>query len=174
VRSRPARLVLPLVLVALAIVPSAASAHAVLKGTEPLSGATAKRRPPKQIVFHFSESVEGNFGAIRVYDRNGGRVEAGDAFHPGGDGSLLATHMKDGIPKGTYTATYRVISADGHPVSGGLVFSIGKPSATGATVSQLLAQRGSVGNATQVGFGSYAGCSTPRSRRRSVRSSSCS
>ena len=36
--------------------------------------------------------------------------------------------LKPGLPKGTYTATYRVISADSHPVSGGLVFSIGRPS----------------------------------------------
>jgi copper transport protein len=156
VRTPVARLVLPLVLVTLAIAPSAASAHAVLKGTAPLSGVTAKHEP-KQIVFRFSESVEGNFGAIRVYDRNGGRVEAGDAFHPGGEGSLLGTHLKAGLPKGTYTATYRVISADGHPVSGGLVFSVGKPSASGATVSQLLAQRSAAGKVTEVGFGIVRG-----------------
>ena len=33
------------------------------------------------------------------------------------------------------------------------MFSIGAPSATGATVSQLLAQRSSAGKVTQVGFG---------------------
>ena len=136
----------------LVLAPASASAHAVLKGTEPLSGATAKRQP-SQIVFHFSEAVEGNFGAIRVYDRNGERAEDGEAFHPGGRSSDLATHLRGDLAKGTYTATYRVISADGHPVSGGLVFSIGKPSATtGKTVSQLLAERGGVGEATQVGF----------------------
>jgi copper transport protein len=151
VRGTLARLALALVVLGLA--PGSASAHAVLKGTEPLSGATAKREPT-QILFHFSESVEGNFGAIRVYDRNGDRVEDGEAFHPGGRGSNLATHLKGGLPKGTYTATYRVISADGHPVSGGLVFSIGKPSATaGKTVSQLLAERSNAGDVTQVGFG---------------------
>ena len=36
-------------------------------------------------------------------------------------------------PTGTYVATYRVISADGHPVKGGLVFSVGEEVAdTGA------------------------------------------
>src|SRR4029450_8826966 len=87
------------------------------------------------------------------YDRNGARVEDGSAFHPGGRGSDLATHLKGGLPKGTYTATYRVISADGHPVSGGLVFSIGKASATaGKTVSQLLAERSNTGEVTQTAF----------------------
>ncbi len=148
---RLARLVLPMALLALALAPSAASAHAVLEGTEPISGATAKREP-KQIAFSFSEPVEGNFGAIRVYDGDGARVEAGESFHPGGKGEFLATRLKPGLSKGTYTATYRVISADGHPVSGGLVFSIGKPSAAGATVSELLKDRGSVGNVTEFAF----------------------
>jgi copper transport protein len=152
VRAKLTAAALGLAMLSVVLAPDSASAHATLKGTTPLSGAVA-RTEPTQIVFHFSESVEGNFGAIRVYDRSGGRAEAGDAFHPGGRGSDLATHLKDGLPKGTYTATYRVISADGHPVSGGLVYSIGAPSATGATVSQLLAQRSNAGHITQVGFG---------------------
>jgi copper transport protein len=146
------RLILPLALAVLVLAPSSAFAHATLQGTKPLAGAVAKKAPD-QIAFHFSESVEGNFGAIRVYDRNGGRVEAGEAFHPGGKGADLATHLKRGAPKGTYTATYRVISADGHPVSGGLVFSIGKAGVAGATVSQLLSERSAAGNVTKVGFG---------------------
>src|SRR6185295_1858700 len=32
-------------------------------------------------------------------------------------------------PLGTYLVSYRVISADGHPVGGGLTFSVGAPSA---------------------------------------------
>src|SRR4051794_37697391 len=135
-----------------ALAPSAAFAHATLESTTPVAGAVAKKAP-EQIVFHFSESVEGNFGAIRVYDRNGARVEAGEAFHPGGKGSDLATRLKPGVPKGTYTATYRVISADGHPVAGGLVFSIGKAGAAGATVSELLSERSAAGKVTEVGFG---------------------
>jgi copper transport protein len=152
VRAPLGKLAAALALLVLALAPASASAHAVLKGTQPLSGAIAKREP-SLVVYHFSEPVEGNFGAIRVYDRNGRRVEDGQAFHPAGRSSDLATHLKGGLPKGTYTATYRVISADGHPVSGGLVFSVGKPSATaGKTVSQLLAERGTVGEVTQVGF----------------------
>jgi copper transport protein len=124
----------------------------VLESTEPLSGSTEKRLP-QQIVFKFSEPVEGSFGAIRVFDRQGRRVDAGEVFHPGGRGPELATKLKPDLAKGSYTATYRVISADSHPVSGGLVFSYGKASATGATVSELLAQQGQVGEVTQIAFG---------------------
>jgi copper transport protein len=53
---------------------------------------------------------------------------------------------------GTYTATYRVVSADGHIVSGGFVFSIGAPGQTqGLTVAQLLGKN-STGAVTDVAF----------------------
>lgn len=141
---RRLRSVLCVAFVALVAVPATAHGHAVLQSSEPLSGATEKQLP-EQIVFKFSEPVEGSFGAIRVFDRNGRRVDAGEVFHPGGKGPELATKLKTGLGKGSYTATFRVISADSHPVSGGLVFAYGKATATGATVSELLAQQGRVG-----------------------------
>jgi copper transport protein len=129
----------------------------VLRGTDP-AAATTLEREPKQIVFHFSEPVEASFGAIRIFDTRGRRVESGEAFHPGGRGPDLAERLKPGLPKGSYTGTYRVISADGHPVSGGLVFSVGKASANpGTSVSELLKQRGGAGHLTKIGFGVVRG-----------------
>ena len=90
------------------------------------------------MVFRFNETVEGTFGAVRVYNAKGDRVDKGDAFHPGGSGPRIGVHLKPSLPQGTYTATYRVISADGHPVASGFVFSIGKPGAAGAPVDKLL------------------------------------
>jgi copper transport protein len=144
--------VLGIALLSLFALPAAAHAHAVLQSTEPLSGATEKRLP-EQIVFRFSEPVEGNFGAIRVFDRNERRVDSGDVFHPGGKSPDLAVRLKPGLTKGSYTATYRVISADSHPVSGGLVFAYGKATGTGTTVSELLSKQGQVGEVTQIAFG---------------------
>jgi copper transport protein len=136
----------------LVIAPSSAMAHAVLESTEPLSGSTTKQ-PVEEVVFKFSEPVEGSFGAIRVFDRRGARIDQGEVFHPGGRGPELGVRLKRGVPKGSYTATYRVISADSHPVAGGLVFSYGKASPTGASVSQLLSQQGSSGRVTDLVFG---------------------
>ena len=62
-------------------------------------------------------------------------MDSGEVFHPGGRGRSLAIKLKPGLEKGSYTATYRVISADSHPVAGGLVFSYGKASATGPSPS---------------------------------------
>ena len=44
---------------------------------------------------------------------------------PTGRSTGWASALKPGLPDGTYTGTYRVISADTHIVYGGLVFNIG-------------------------------------------------
>jgi copper transport protein len=134
-----------------ALAPGNAVAHAVLTGTDPPSGTVLKTQP-EQVEFQFTEPVEGAFGAIRVFDRKAARAEQGDAFHPDDAGSRLAARLRPDLAQGTYTATYRVISADGHPVSGGLLFSVGKATAA-ASVSELLGDTGTGGPTTQIGFG---------------------
>jgi copper transport protein len=139
-------------LLVLLLAPAAASAHAMLEGTSPQRGATL-REQPRAVTLRFGESVEGNFGAIRVFDSSARRVDDGHTVHPNGQGSQLAVGLRPGLAKGTYVATYRVISADSHPVSGGLVFSIGAPGATAApTVAELIGDS-RAGPATQVAFG---------------------
>ncbi len=127
-----------LALLALAVLPAAASAHATLEGTVPARGADLERAPG-QVEFRFDESVEATFGALRVFDGKGRQVQTGNAFHPGGKGDVVAVRLKPGLPDGTFTATYRVISADGHPVSSGFVYSVGAAGTASKTVDQLLA-----------------------------------
>lgn len=116
--------------------PATARAHAQLQGSSPPRGAVL-RAAPAQVALRFDEPVEGSFGAVRVYDRGGARVDAGDAFHPGGVGRTLAVRVAPRLAQGTYTATYRVLSADGHVVAGGFTFSIGRETGTTLTVAQL-------------------------------------
>jgi copper transport protein len=145
---------LPVVFVCLLalLLPAAASAHARLEGTEPPQGAVVKKEPAA-VIFEFDEPVEGNFGAVRVYDAAGERVDKGDAFHPNGEGPRLGVHLKPGLPDGSYTATYRVVSADGHIVSSGYVFSIGKEGKTPTeTVGELIGGAGN-GKVTEVAYG---------------------
>jgi copper transport protein len=94
---------------------------------------------PETVEFDFNEPVETDFGAVRVFGPDGTEVQEGEVFHPGNAGAKAAINLKPGLGEGTYTATYRVISADSHPVSGGLTFSVGESSAGGAGVSELLA-----------------------------------
>jgi copper transport protein len=128
---------LPIVACLLLIAPAAAQAHALLERTTPERGADVKRQP-QQVAFYFDEPVESEFGSVRVFDSSGAEVQTGDVLRPGGDGKGVAVALQPDLPDGTYTATYRVVSADSHPVSGGFVFSIGKPDRGGAPIAELL------------------------------------
>ncbi|HET6546863.1 MAG TPA: copper resistance CopC family protein, partial [Solirubrobacter sp.] len=134
-------------LAALLLAPAAAFGHATLESTVPARGAKLDR-PPPQVVFRFDESVEASFGALRVFDARGREIQDGDAFHPGGEGADIAVKLKSGLGDGTYTATYRVVSADGHVVSSGFVFSVGEAAAPAESLDQLLAAGGHSGRIT--------------------------
>ncbi|HWK27830.1 MAG TPA: copper resistance protein CopC [Solirubrobacter sp.] len=138
-------------LLALALAPAAALAHATLQGTVPERGAKLDQ-PPAEVVFRFDEAVEASFGALKVFDAKGNEVQTGKAFHPDGKGEQIAVKLKPGLKDGTYTATYRVISADGHPVSSGFVFTVGEASAPAESLDQLLAG-GNAGRITTAALG---------------------
>lgn len=126
-------------LIAGALAPGSAWAHAQLEKTSPQRDDTVKTEP-KLVTFTFGEAVSGTAGAVRVFNTAGVRVDDGNARHPGSDAKVFGVALKPGLPKGTYTATYRIVSADSHIVTGGFSFSIGARSNTsGATVGQLLA-----------------------------------
>lgn len=131
------RRVLLLAAALLLALPAAAQAHAVLVGSEPARGVTVEHAPT-EVVLRFSEPVEAAFGALRVIGADGERVDDGRSEHPGGRQDELRVGLRSGVADGTYVATYRVISADSHPVSGGVVFSVGKAGAAPANVESLL------------------------------------
>jgi len=137
---------------ALALLPAAALAHATLQSTVPERGAKLDE-PPAEVSFRFDEPVEASFGALRVFDSTGREVQTGKAFHPQGKGEEIAVKLKPGLGDGTYTATYRVVSADGHPVSSGYVFTVGEASAPTQSLDQLLATGGGTGSITDTALG---------------------
>jgi copper transport protein len=144
-----ARALLVAVLMAL-VAPAGAHAHAVLKDSEPARGATLGEQPDA-VTFHFSEPVEAAFGAVRVFNDEGERVDDGKLRQP--RGADVGVGLRDGLPEGSYTATYRLVSNDGHPISGGLVFAVGRPSvAPGKSVDELIGDS-AAGPVTDVAFG---------------------
>ena len=128
---------LALALAALALLPAAASAHALLEATTPNRGERLDAAP-EQVSLRFSEPVEAEFGAVRVFDSDGREVQAGRTFHPGDRAAEVAVRLRPGLGEDGYTVTYRVISADSHPVSGGFVFVVGDAPAPSTTVGDLL------------------------------------
>jgi copper transport protein len=125
---------LALALAVLALLPAMAGAHALLKSTTPERGARVDAAP-EQVTLHFSEPVEAEFGAVRVFDSEGREVQTGGTIQRGGE---VAVRLRDGLGEDGYTVTYRVISADSHPVSGGFVFVVGDAPAPSTTVGDLL------------------------------------
>ncbi len=142
---------LAVALAALALLPATAGAHALLNGTTPERGARLDA-PPEQVTLRFSEPVEAEFGAVRVFDSSGQEVQAGRTFHPEDRSSEIAVRLRDGLGEDGYTVTYRVISADSHPISGGFVFVVGDAAAPSTTVGELLGDA-ETGSVTGTAFG---------------------
>jgi len=147
-----ALLVLALALLGLLASAPAAWAHAQLLSTSPVSGATVATQP-KEVIFEFNQDVGGTLGAVRVYDAQGNEVDDLNVTHPGGDEHWMGVGLKSGLPDGTYTGTYRVISADTHIVYGGLVFNIGHAGAAPKFTVAGLIGRNKSGEVTEVSFG---------------------
>ncbi len=122
---RKSLLVIAVVLAALTATP-AAFAHAILQESTP-SNNSVVRTSPKTVSLRFNEAVETAFGSIRVYDCGGGRIDSGKIVRPSKDSVAVTIDRR--LAQGTYTVTWRVISADSHPVAGAFVFNVKKANA---------------------------------------------
>jgi copper transport protein len=98
-----------------------ASAHASLVSTDPGEGGRVAEAPAT-VTLEFSEGVSLGAGYARVLAADGARVDAGDAAV---DGSTLTIPLRADLPEGGYLVTYRVVSADSHPIQGAYSFAVG-------------------------------------------------
>lgn len=97
-----------------------ASAHAELVSSTPKDGASVATLPAT-VELTFSEAV-GSVGAyVAVTDPAGDEVGVGEPDVVDGTVTLKTTGAG---PAGDYTLAYRVVSADGHPVSGDVGFTV--------------------------------------------------
>ena len=106
----------------LALGATAASAHATLESSSPADGQSVLTSP-SEIRITFSEAVTTISGGLSVLDADGKTVDVGNSEVVGG--RTLVAPISESLSDGTYVATYRVLSADGHPVSGSLLFAVG-------------------------------------------------
>ena len=125
-----------------------AQAHATLESSSPADGASLTA-PPAKVVLTFDEPVGSEANALTVTTADGVRRDAGDAAVLG---PKLSASIKRGAPGGTWTVEWRVVSADGHPVSGALHFTVtGRPAPT-ATAAPNAAGGSGPGTATVAGI----------------------
>jgi len=119
-----------LTVVALVLLPAApAAAHAVLLRTTPAPQSTVKTAP-RAVRLDFNEHVDVAFGAIRVFDVDAHRVDLGK-IRTTNHGTSVLVPLRP-LHDGTYSVTWRAVSADGHLVRGGFAFYVGAPSSISA------------------------------------------
>ena len=144
---------LPAVVLALGLIlvgASPAAAHAELQETDPAGGAVLSQAP-RQVVLRFSEPVEVSFGSIRVFGHDGRRLDTGQPAHPEGRAEAVGLNLP-ALDSGAYVVTWRVLSADAHPVRGAFTFRVGT-GPSGGDDTAALAQRllNAQGGSTAVG-----------------------
>lgn len=111
-----------ILVVAIASVVSAppAFAHAALISSDPPDGARLDA-PPPQVTLTFNQDIEPQFAAVTVNGPDGTAYADGDVRVDGPNAIVDVTPLG---PAAAYVIAYRVISADGHPISGQLTFEL--------------------------------------------------
>lgn len=125
VRNLPCRGVglILLVLMSLAATPGSAQAHSELIGSSPADGATLEAAPAT-ITFTFSEGIAPTYAVmtLRVGTSEVATLET----------TVRGDRISAGIPpalhgNGDWRVAYRIVSADGHPVTGKVTFKVAAP-----------------------------------------------
>ena len=116
-----------------------ASAHARLEASSPKEGSTLTATPP-EIMLRFNEPIQSGLNEVSVRtgstDATDGDLEV--------DGSTVYQPLKSSLPAGSYTVSYKVVSADGHPISGSYSFTYAPPGGdTGPSGSETTSGGGS-------------------------------
>lgn len=99
-----------------------ASAHAVVVSASPADGARLSAAPTS-VSITFDETVGlSGIGYLQVVDGYGNRVDSGAATQAG---ATVKVSLRTGLGDGAYVSSFRVVSADSHPVTGSLRFVVG-------------------------------------------------
>ena len=109
------------VLVAQVSAAGPAAAHAELVASTPANGEQLREAPP-EVALQFTEPVALVEGGLQLLDVEGQQL---DAPPPVLAGSTVRWPMPTQLPDGAYVVSWRVVSGDGHPVSGAFAFGIG-------------------------------------------------
>jgi copper transport protein len=131
-RGHRARLaaVLCTALLIVVVVAGPALAHATLAASSPADG-TVLASAPADVTLTFDEAVRPVAADVQVIDPAGRNVGAAVA----GNGAKVTVRLRPATLQGTYTVSWRVISADSHPVAGAITFSVGHPSRPAAVAA---------------------------------------
>lgn len=108
-----------------------ALAHATVASSDPADGSRLQAAPSK-VTMTFSEDVGVGAGFLKVVDSKGNTVSSGNATSTGRD---VSVPMRSGLGDGSYIVSYRITSADSHPIGGAYAFVVGDGPLVAATGS---------------------------------------
>jgi copper resistance protein C len=100
-----------------------AIAHDELTGSDPKDGSSLPTGP-SVVSLAFSEPVKQQFVTVTVVGPDGSHFEGGPARV---EANTVHTPLRPLGPAGLYTVGYRIVSTDGHPVSGAARFTLTQP-----------------------------------------------
>ncbi|WP_166426672.1 copper resistance CopC family protein [Labedella populi] len=103
-----------------------ASAHDELVASTPTAGETLDPAP-SEITLTYSDNVLEVGIEVSVTDAGGAEYVADE---PVVDGSTVTVALDSDMPGGSYQADWRVVSSDGHPISGTIPFTVTTPAET--------------------------------------------
>lgn len=110
---------------------SPALAHDQLIGSNPKNGAKLDKQP-EWLELEFSGDIQEVGTEIQV-NHNGKDVSAGEITV---EGRKVSSALPDDLAPGDYEVVWRVVSSDGHPISGTVKFTIKDSNAAGGTTSE--------------------------------------
>lgn len=105
------------------------SAHAYLENSNPADQSHIKTAPEK-VTLVFNEEIEADFPLIEVKDSSGKRVETGKTAVSKKNDHMVEAFLPAELKADVYSVSWRVVSADGHAVSGVISFKLGDTKAT--------------------------------------------
>ncbi|WP_062430741.1 copper resistance protein CopC [Herbidospora daliensis] len=132
----PTWAVVLLAAVVVLLLPGTADAHAVLKSTDPADGQVLAQAP-RTITATFNEAISLAPKGNLLLDSTGRPVPA----EVRSVNDTVVYTPASTLAEGTYVVSWRVVSADTHPVGGGISFSVGRPSANSVAVPTQVADR---------------------------------
>ncbi|MGZ7445576.1 copper resistance protein CopC [Paenibacillus sp. TH7-28] len=111
--------------VVLGMRPPAVLAHAYVVSSTPAADETLDQAP-SSVRIEFNEPIEAGFYELQVIGPSGVSEVAGEPVFDPEQPTRLNVALKPDLPEGAYAAKWKVVSGDGHPVSGTISFQIGQ------------------------------------------------